>query len=86
MIYVVFGLIGLGIVFTVIRFIVGPHLSDRIVSLDTFNMMVIGIIVLLALFFKNSLYLDIALVYGLLAFLESIVFARYMEAKTHDNS
>lgn len=86
MIYVVFGLIGLGMIFTVARLIMGPHLSDRIVSLDTFNMMVIGIVVLLALFFKNNLYLDIALIYGLLAFLESIVFARYMEGKTHDYS
>lgn len=86
MIYIVFGLLGLGIVFTVLRFIIGPHLSDRVVSIDTFNMMIIGVIVLLALFFENNLYLDIALVYGLLAFLESIVFARYMEAKSHDNS
>ena len=43
MIYIVFGLLGLGIAFTVLRFIIGPHLSDRVVSIDTFNMMIIGV-------------------------------------------
>lgn len=81
MIYVVFGLSGVGLLFTTLRFIIGPSLSDRVVSLDTFNMIIIGLIVLLALFFENALFIDIALVYGLLAFLETIVFARYLEAK-----
>jgi multicomponent Na+:H+ antiporter subunit F len=85
MIYVVFGLTGVGLLFTTLRFIIGPSLSDRVVSLDTFNMIIIGLIVLLALFFENALFIDIALVYGLLAFLETIVFARYLEAKTDDN-
>lgn len=85
MIYVVFGLSGGGLLFTTLRFIIGPSLSDRVVSLDTFNMIIIGLIVLLALFFENALFIDIALVYGLLAFLETIVFARYLEAKTDGN-
>ena len=84
--YIVFSLIGLGLLFTVIRFILGPKLSDRIVSLDTFNMIVIGVISLLALFLENSLYLDIAIIYAILAFLETIVFARYLEANNNGNS
>jgi multicomponent Na+:H+ antiporter subunit F len=76
---IVFSLMGLGVLFTVIRLIVGPNLSDRVVSLDTFNMIVIGIIVVLASVFKSELYLDIAIVYAILAFLETVVFARYLE-------
>lgn len=82
---IVFSLLGLGLLFAVIRFIKGPSLSDRVVSLDTFNMIVIGVIVLLASLFKNSLYLDIAIVYAILAFLETVVFARYVEGKQDDN-
>lgn len=83
--YVVFGLVGLGLLLAIIRLLVGPSVSDRVVSLDTTNIIIIGIIGLLAAYFKNGLYLDIALAYGILAFLESMVFARYLEAKAHGN-
>lgn len=80
---VVFALMGLGILFAVIRMISGPKTGDRIVSLDTINMMVIGVIVLLASIFPTNgeLYLDIAIIYGILAFLETVVFARYLEGR-----
>jgi multicomponent Na+:H+ antiporter subunit F len=84
--YVVFSLMGLGILFVLIRFIKGPKLSDRVVSLDTFNMIVIGVIALLSLTFKSDLYLDIAIVYSILAFLETIVFARYLEGMNNGNN
>ncbi|MCF7923999.1 MAG: cation:proton antiporter [Candidatus Izimaplasma sp.] len=84
--FVVLSLLALGVIFTVIRFVLGPKLSDRVVALDTFNMIIIGLIVFLALVFDSKLYLDIAIVYAVLAFLETIVFARYLEGKNNDNS
>lgn len=78
---IVFSLMGLGVLFAVIRLIKGPTVANRIVSLDTLNIIVIGIIAFLAFQFDNSLYLDIAIVYAILAFLETIVFARYLEGK-----
>jgi multicomponent Na+:H+ antiporter subunit F len=83
--YIVFSLLGLGILFTLIRLIKGPRLSDRIVSLDTMNMIVIGVIAFLAFVFESSLYLDIAIVYGILAFIETVVFAKYLEGKNNGN-
>lgn len=82
--YVVFSLVGLGMLFALVRLVKGPKISDRIVSLDTFNVITIGLIALLAMVFNNSLYLDIAIVYAILAFMETITFARYMEGK-HGN-
>lgn len=78
---VVFSLMGLGVLFAVIRLLVGPTPADRVVSLDTFNIIVIGVIALLANQFDNKLYLDIAIVYGILAFIETIVFSRYLEGQ-----
>jgi len=75
----VFSLIGLGMLFALLRLVIGPTIADRVVSLDTFNIIVIGLIVMLSFLFKRSLYLDIAIIYGILAFLETIVFARYLE-------
>jgi multicomponent Na+:H+ antiporter subunit F len=83
--YVVFGLVGLGIIGTLVRFIKGPSIADRAVSLDTFNVIIIGVIGLLALVFDNELLLDIAIIYAILAFIETIVFARYVEGN-HGNS
>ena len=84
--YIVFSLLGLGLLFSLIRFIKGPTLSDRVVSLDTFNMIVIGVIALLALVFKSELYLDIVIIYAILSFLETVVFARYVEGKQDGNN
>ena len=82
---IVYSLVGLGLLMAIIRLVKGPTIADRAVSLDTFNVIVIGTISLLALFFDNGLYLDIAIVYGILAFLETIVFARYLEGNKHGN-
>jgi len=63
------------------RLVKGPSTMDRVVSVDTMNMMVVGVIAMLALEFKNILYLDIAMVYGVLAFLETVIIAKYMESR-----
>ncbi|HBG32249.1 MAG TPA: cation:proton antiporter [Acholeplasmataceae bacterium] len=82
---IVFSLLGIGLLFTMIRFIIGPSLSDKVVSLDTFNMIIIGVIAMLALIFQSELYLDITIIYSILAFLETVVFARYVEGKKDAN-
>ena len=83
---IVFGLVGLGLLLAIVRLLIGPNTQDRVVSLDTINVIVIGVIALLAKAFNNSLYLDIAIVYAILAFLETVVFARYLEGRKHGNS
>jgi len=79
--YIVFSLIGIGVLFAIVRLVKGPSIADRIIALDTVNVIIVGIIALLAVLLENGMYLDIAIAYGILAFLESIVFARYLEGK-----
>ncbi|OPL07923.1 MAG: cation:proton antiporter [delta proteobacterium ML8_F1] len=78
----VFTLVGLGLFFSLLRLLTGPTPFDRVLSLDTMNIIISGSIVLIALIFNNALYLDIAIVYAVLAFLETIVFARYLEGRS----
>jgi len=78
---IVFSLIGVGVLFAFLRLIIGPTSFDRAVGLDTLNVIITALIVFLAFIFENSLYLDIALAYGILAFLETVVFARFLEGK-----
>ena len=82
---IVFSLVGLGLLLALVRLVKGPTLADRAVSLDTVNIIVIGVIGLLSHLFDNELYLDIAIVYAILAFLETIVFARHLEGNHGDH-
>ena len=81
MIVLFFVLIGTGVILSFIRVIIGPTSPDRVAALDTMNVMLTGLIVVLAYVFNRSIYLDIALVYALLSFLETIVISRYLEGR-----
>lgn len=78
---IVFSLVGIGVLFALIRLLIGPSAFDRVVGLDTLNVIITAVVVLLALMLKNEMYLDIAIVYAILSFLETILFARFLEGK-----
>ncbi len=78
---IVFSLILLGAFLTLYRLFKGPTTPDRVAALDILNVMVTGAIVLFSLIDRNSLFLDIALVYAALSFLETVVVIRYLEGR-----
>lgn len=78
---VVLSLVGIGMLFAILRLLIGPSAFDRVVGLDTANVIITALIVFLAYLFNSMLYLDIALAYGILSFLETLVFARYLEGR-----
>ena len=57
--------------YALLRLLIGPSSFDRVVGLDTLNIIITAAIVLIALMFYSSLYLDIALAYGILSFLDT---------------
>jgi multicomponent Na+:H+ antiporter subunit F len=74
-------LIFIGALFSLLRILLGPTLSDRVAALDVMNVIITGVIVLFAFIEENALFLDIALVYAALSFLETVIVARYLEGK-----
>lgn len=76
-----FSLVALGILFAVIRMILGKTAFDRVLGIDVINIIITGLLVVIAGILDSSLYLDIAIVFAILAFLETVVFARYLEGK-----
>jgi multicomponent Na+:H+ antiporter subunit F len=64
---------------SMIRFLKGPTLSDRVIAFDVIGIMALSLLVILALYFKRAVYLDIALVLGAIGFLGATVFGRYIE-------
>ena len=69
----------LSIFIALIRFIKGPSVLDRVVAFDVINIIAISLICILAYMLKRFVYVDVALVYGLLSFLGVLVVARYYE-------
>jgi len=78
-IYITFGFMSLGLIFSAIRFVKGPTAADRALALDTLTTIAVSGLVLLAYVFNRFIYLDVALVYGVLGFIGVLVIARYLE-------
>lgn len=57
----------------------GPTTADRLVAVDIMTTITTGLMVLFALYYRRAIFLDVALVYAILAFLGVIAFARYLE-------
>jgi multicomponent Na+:H+ antiporter subunit F len=72
-------LIFFSIVFGIIRMVKGPETVDRVVAIDLLTIVTIALIALLAHTAERYIYLDVALVYGLLSFLGVLAVARYLE-------
>ena len=67
------------IVFGIIRLVLGPDTVDRVVAVDLLTIVTIALIALVAHHVERYIYLDVALVYGLLSFLGVLAVARYLE-------
>ena len=63
---------------TAFRVIRGPTLPDRIVALDMLVAIAIGFIAVLAIKTGFNLYIDIAIALGLVGFLATVAFARFV--------
>lgn len=60
------------------RILVGPTLPDRVLALDMLIAVVIGYIVVIAIRTGFTLYMDIAISLGLVGFLSTVAFARFI--------
>ena len=82
--YVIFLLVaGMFIIF--VRFVKGPTIADRVLAGDTINSLVIGVIVLVGVYYKNDMFMDIAIVYAMISFLSTLAVSKYlMGRKMHE--
>ena len=71
--------LGLALLAAFVRLVKGPTLPDRIVAMDLFNVLVVGIIVVLAASTRVQATLDAAIVIALIGFLATVAYATYVE-------
>jgi multisubunit Na+/H+ antiporter MnhF subunit len=74
-----FSLLGVALLLALLRLVLGPKAPDRVVASDTLSVITTIGIAGLALLFANPLYLDVALVFGVLAFVAVVAIARAIE-------
>lgn len=64
---------------TFLRLILGPDLPNRTVALDAMTIITISVIGFIGFLTKRVIYLDVAIVYGLISFIGIVALARYLE-------
>jgi len=69
----------LALVLAAFRLIKGPWAIDRAVALDAMTIIATSLIVAFAVFADRRIYVDVAMIYGLVGFAGVVVIARYLE-------
>jgi len=72
-------IIMIAIALGIYRLVKGPTVVDRVIALDLLTLVSIAMIALIAHTTSRFIYIDVALVYGLLSFLSVLAVARYLE-------
>jgi len=71
-------LLGLALLVSLVRIVIGPSLSDRVLALDLLAVVAMGFVGAIAVRTGLWLYLDIAIALALLGFLATVALARYI--------
>lgn len=74
-------LLCLSLTLTIVRIWKGPTLPDRVLGLDVLTSSSIGLIAVIGIDTGFTLYVDIAIALGLVGFLATISFARFIMAR-----
>jgi multicomponent Na+:H+ antiporter subunit F len=71
-------MLSFSLLLTVARVVLGPSLPDRVLALDMLVAIAIGFIAVLGIEARQTLYVDIAIALGLVGFLATVAFARFI--------
>lgn len=66
------------IFFSLIRTVLGPRVTDRVVGVNLVTTKSIMVIAILAIYFKKGYLVDIAIIYSLLSFFAVVVLAQFV--------
>ena len=67
------------IALSLVRVIKGPSLPDRAIALDTISVNLISAIAIISIVLKTKAFLEAILILGILSFIGTIAFSKYIE-------
>ncbi|HDR73951.1 MAG TPA: cation:proton antiporter [Methanoculleus sp.] len=76
--FVAVAVLGALIVLTLVRLLIGPTAPDRVVALDTVNTLTVASMIVLSVAYKQTVFVDVAIVYALLSFVGTLYIAKYL--------
>ena len=82
--YIILPILSVSALMVFIRFVKGPHVADRVLSLDLLITIGLGFITVVSIITDQSTFLDIALIFAMIAFLSTVAFSYYLEKKSKE--
>jgi multicomponent Na+:H+ antiporter subunit F len=79
MLMVALAILSLSIVGCFYRVLKGPSMADRIIALDMVGINLISIVAVISIVMDTQAYLETILLIGILAFLGTVAFSKYIE-------
>lgn len=75
---IAFVMVGLAILLSFIRLIIGPNIPDRILALDTLYINTIALLILLGINLQSALYFEAALLIAVMGFMGTLALSKYL--------
>ena len=72
-------LFGIAIAITFSRIVIGPAFPDRVIAMDVVGVNLISAMAIISILFKTRAFYDVILVLGILAFISTISFSKFLE-------
>lgn len=79
--YVIFPILTLSVILSFIRLYKGPNVVDRVIALDLIITIGIGLITAFSIRSGQAMFLDVATIFALIAFLGTIAFSFYLDKR-----
>ncbi|MFD2704100.1 Na(+)/H(+) antiporter subunit F1 [Salibacterium lacus] len=72
-------ILSLSILLTLYRAAKGPSMPDRVIALDMMGINLISLTAVVSLIQETTAYLEVALLLGILAFIGTVAFSKFIE-------
>ena len=73
-----FVLVGVALLLSFIRLVIGPDVPDRILALDTLYLNSIALLILLGIYLDSALYFEAALLIAVMGYMETLAPSKYL--------
>ncbi|MDT8311960.1 MAG: K+/H+ antiporter subunit F [Methylophaga sp.] len=73
-----FVLVGLALMLSFIRLVIGPDVPDRILALDTLYINAIALLILLGIHLDSALHFEAALLIAVMGFMGTLALSKYL--------
>ncbi len=82
--YFILPILTISVLLVFIRLLKGPRVVDRVIALDLIITIGIGIITIFTIRSNQQIFLDVAIILALIAFLGTVAFSYYIEKQEDD--